>query len=112
MNWNNLGKYTKESDNSIFKDYGIEKSKEIPEHTEKYNVANTLRSILDLLEDGHTRYLIGFRNDFIMVDDYNDEFFNKVLLLRNNIHWKDIDCLMKKEFMFLWDNFKEKQNVK
>ena len=112
IQWSDLSKDIKESDDSIFKDYGIESDKTIPEHNEKYNVANTLRAVLDLLEGGHTRYLIGFRDDFIMVDDYNEEFFKKVILLRDNKYWSDIDDLMKKEFMFLWLNFKESYNGK
>ena len=94
-----------DSDKTIFKDWGIEADKSIPEHDELYNVANTLRAILDLMVKGSTRYLKGFRDDFICTDIYNLEFFEKVWMLRDLPHWEDINSLMKREFMFEWDNF-------
>ena len=94
-----------DSDKTIFKDWGIETDKSIPEHDELYNVANTLRAILDLMVKGSTRYLKGFRDDFICTDRYNQEFFEKVVVLRDLPHWNDINNLMKREFMFEWDNF-------
>ena len=47
LDWNRIRLV--ESDNTIFKDYGIERDKKIPEHTGVYNVANTLRAVLDLM---------------------------------------------------------------
>ena len=94
-----------DSDKTIFKDRGIETDKSIPEHDELYNVANTLRAILDLMVQGSLGYLKGFRNDFICTDIYNLEFFKKVWMLRDLSHWADINKLMKREFMFEWDNF-------
>ena len=94
-----------DSDKTIFKDWGIETDKSIPEHEELYNVANTLRAILDLMVKGSTGYLKGFRDDFICTDRYNQEFFEKVWMLRDLPHWEDINNLMKREFMFEWDNF-------
>lgn len=94
-----------DSDKTIFKDWGIETDKSIPEHEELYNVANTLRAILDLMVKGSTGYLKGFRDDFICTDIYNEEFFSKVWMLRKLPHWEDINALMKREFMFEWDNF-------
>lgn len=94
-----------DSDKTIFKDWGIETDKSIPEHEELYNVANTLRAILDLMVKGSTGYLKGFRDDFICTDIYNQEFFEKVVVLRDLPHWNDINNLMKREFMFEWDNF-------
>lgn len=94
-----------DSDKTIFKDWGIETDKSIPEHDELYNVANTLRAILDLMVKGSTGYLKGFRDDFICTDIYNQEFFEKVVVLRDLPHWNDINNLMKREFMFEWDNF-------
>lgn len=95
----------KESRNTVFGDWGIEQDKEIPEHKELYNVANDLRAILDMMCEGKIRYLKNFRNDFICTDKYNREFFEKVSILRTNVHWEDIDMLMKNEFMFEWINY-------
>ena len=103
LNWNTIK--LRESNESIFGDWGIEPNKRIPEHTELYNVADDLRAILDILVDGNTRYLRGFRNDFLCTDEYNDIFFDKVYMLKSLEHWDNIDELMRKEFMFEWLNY-------
>ena len=97
-----------DSEKSIFKDWGIETDKTIPDNEGLFNVANDLRAILDLMTNkNNLGYLKGFRNDFICVDTYNELFFSKVILLKSLPHWEDINNLMKKEFMFEWDNFLE-----
>ena len=103
LQWKNIKLL--DSDKTLFKDWGIEIDKSIPEHEDLYNVANTLRAILDLMVQGSTGYLKGFRDDFICTDRYNQEFFERVWLLRDLPHWNDINNLMKREFMFEWDNF-------
>lgn len=109
LDWSNIK--LEESTNSIFGSWGIEMNKSIPEHTELYNVADDLRAILDLMQkEENLGYLKGFRDDFICTDEYNDIFFQKVILLRNLEHWSDINELMKREFMFDWDNFLERSN--
>lgn len=95
----------RESEGSLFGDYGIEENKEVPKHEDRYNVANVLRAILDLMSDGHTRYLKGFYDDFICTDKYNIEFFEQVQKLKDSEHWDDINKLMKMEFMWEWDEF-------
>lgn len=100
LDWQNIELV--ESESSIFEDWGIETNKEIPEHTETYNVADDLRAILDLMADGHLGYLKGFRNDFICTDEYNQQFFNKVYQLKELTNWEDISNLMKNEFMWEW----------
>lgn len=95
-----------DSSKSIFGDWGIESDKSLPTHKDKFNVANTLRAILDLMQDkNQLGWLKGFRNDFIGTDIYNEEFFEKVVLLKDLPHWFDIDKLMKREFMWEWDSF-------
>ena len=96
LDWNNIP--YKESDNSIFSSWGIEKQKD-------RNVANTLRAILDLIEDGDLKYLIGFRDDFICNDKYDLTFFNMVIKLKNKNNWNDIDSLMFKEYKNKWSDF-------
>ena len=108
LDWSNIK--LEDSSNSVFEDWGIELNKSIPEHTELYNVANDLRAILDLMQDkNNLGYLKGFRDDFICTDEYNDIFFQKVILLRNLKHWHNIDELMQREFMFEWQNFLKKR---
>lgn len=89
---------------------GIESNKKIPEHEETYFVANTLRAILDMLIDGRTSFLKGFRDDFICTDKYNGVFFEKVYMIRDLPNWKDILQLMKREFMLEWDSFIKSNN--
>lgn len=108
LNWSNIRLV--DSSKSLFKDWGIEFDKTIPEHEEKYNVANTLRAVLDLIVQGNLGYLKGFRDDFFCTDLYNKEFFEKVILLKDFENWEDINNLMKREFMFEWDNFVKEYN--
>lgn len=107
LDWSNIK--LADSSNSVFREWGIEMNKSIPEHTELYNVADDLRAILDLMQkEENLGYLKGFRDDFICTDEYNDIFFQKVFLLRNLKHWADINSLMEREFMFEWQNFLER----
>lgn len=103
LKWQNIE--VLESTKSIFGNWGIEQNKKIPEHKGFYNVANDLRAILDMLEQGRVRYLKGFYNDFIGTDEYNTEFFKKVILLKDSKYWNEINHLMKMEFMWEWDKF-------
>lgn len=101
LNWNSIELV--ESEDSFFKDWGIERGIPIPERTGKFNVANTLRAVLDLMLENRLSYLSGFRNNFFGTDIYDKEFFDKVLELRFLNHWDEIDSLMKIEFRLKWD---------
>lgn len=101
-----------ESEGSIWGEWGIESGKHIPEHgDEVFYVADDLRAILDIMgvyKD--TRYLKGFKNDFLCTDKYNLVFFEKVYMLRDADNWDEIDSLMSKEFMWEWVRYKESVN--
>lgn len=105
LSWSNLD--LRDSSKSVFGSWGIELNKKVPEHEELYNVANTLRAVLDLMSDGQVGYLRNFRDDFFCTDKYNEEFFRQVILLKDNEHWSKINDLMKREFMYEWDSFVE-----
>ena len=45
------------------------------------------------------------RNDFFCTDAYNQEFFEKVIMLRDLPHWDGINHLIQMEFMWDWDRF-------
>ncbi|MCY3038976.1 MULTISPECIES: hypothetical protein [Aerococcus] len=100
LDWSNPD--FKESQNSVFGNYGIEDNKKLPYHTGTYFVANHLRAILDLLDDGYVKYLVGMKNDFIGTDQYNNEFFDQVYLLNNNKHLQSIYKLLLREFGLEW----------
>lgn len=97
LDWNKL--HLKNSEDSIFGDYGIELNKAIPEHKERYNVANHIRAILDLLAEKKFSLISNFKDDFICNDSYTQEIFEKVYeLLPNN----DIEAFMRKTYGRRW----------
>ena len=101
------------SEESIFKSWGIEKKREIFTDGKKYNVANTIRAILDLLETGNIGLAQGMREDYICNEKYNEILFEKVDELRNNEHWEEIDKLMQNEYYMKWVDYKCKRgNIK
>ena len=100
----------RESNGSLFGDYGIEKNKKIQEHEKRYHTANHIRALLDLLEEGRFSIAQGMRDDFICNDKYDDEIFAKVLLLKDSPNWEDIDHFMQREYYRKWRNYKEKHS--
>ena len=96
------------SDGSVFGDYGIEAGHQIPEHRELFNVANTIRALLDLLLLKKFSVAQGMNNDFIGNSKYDLEVFNKVIILRSLLYWNQISEFMKKEYRLKWINFLSK----
>jgi len=97
-----------DTDKAFFKDYGIEFNKRIPEQTETYAVANHIRALLDLLEQGNFSEAQGMNKDFICNDSYNDEVFEKVFSMRTLLTWERIDDFMAREYYNKWTNYKKK----
>lgn len=104
LQWTNP--HVLESDNSIWGDYGIEKNKKIPEHEGLFNIANHIRALLDLLYEGNFSTAQGMNEDFICNAKYDNEVFEKVLMMKNLSHWNEIDQFMTKEYLSKWINFK------
>lgn len=100
-----------DSEKSIFGDYGIEVNKSIPHHDGYYNVANHIRALLDLLQQGNFSNAQGMKNDFICNDELTEEIFNKVLLLKNEKHWSKIDKFMSREYLPEWISFKDRRDI-
>ena len=105
VDWKTLDLY--ESEEMFFKNYGIEKNKTIPQNTQKYNVANHIRAILDMFQLDNFVYLKGMRNNFIETDKYDDEIFQKVYSMKVLPNWGKIDAFMEKEYMLKWISYKE-----
>lgn len=97
--------YIKESINSTFGNYGIEDNCRVPQHPGSHKVANHIRALLDLLEDGNFGYAQGMKNDFICSDEYNSEIFEKILLLKSQENWKTVNSFMGKEYGRKWLDF-------
>lgn len=104
LNWDRV--ILRESDLSVFGGYGIEKEKRIPEHQGTFFVANHIRAVLDLLDEGMFNILQGLKEDFIDNDKYTEELFGKILLLKNNQNWNDIDFFILFEYRNEWTDFK------
>lgn len=98
---------TKESTGSLFGDYGIEHNKSIPEHEERFSVANHIRAILDLLEDGLFSVAQGMNDDFICNPAYDGEVFDKVYEMRALSRWQAISDFMGKEYRMKWVRYLE-----
>lgn len=97
-----------DSTKSIFKDYGIEQNRSIPEHSEQYNVANHIRAILDLLNQKQFSLISNFNKDFICNDNYTSEIFHQVkLLLPDN----EINNFMHKTYGREWRIWIGEQNM-
>ena len=98
-----------DTDTSFYKEYGIEK-KII--NNKEYYVANHLRAILDMLYNKKFDFLKGFRKDFLVVDIYDNEFFNKVYEMKDLSFFNDISNLMGEEYTIKWLLFLEGKYVK
>lgn len=105
LDWNKITLYDENS--RFFGSYGIERDKTIPEHSGLFNVANTLRACLDLIEDGKYSILYGMKNDFLGTTKYYCELFSKVYEMRSLDNWHDIDSFMSEEFLMEWIRFKQ-----
>ena len=109
LKWENID--LRNSDDSIFGDYGIEHDKYIPYHQESFSIANHIRALLDLLEVGNFAIAQGMNNDYICNDEYDNEIFESVLRLKYTEHWNTIDRFMGKEYFSKWLNYKKGNQV-
>lgn len=105
LNWSQLD--FRESDGSLWGNYGIEDNSHIPENPGTHKVANHIRALLDLLHDGNTAVAQGMRDQYICNDEYTEEIFNKVMYLRVLPIWPAIDAFMGREYYIKWLQFKE-----
>lgn len=88
-----------DSELSIFTDYGIERGRAIPDHKGKYNVANHIRAILDLMSEKRFDLISNFRNDFICNEAYREEFFRQAAKLLPD---EEIADFMHRHYGRLW----------
>jgi hypothetical protein len=96
---------------SVFGAYGIDHGVSIPGHTEKYDVANHIRALLDLLEQGVFSVAQGMNKDFICNSEYTEEVFDKVSLLHGVQHWPQIDRFMGREYAGEWLAYKRRNGL-
>jgi len=101
----------RDSENSLFFDYGIEQCSVVPENEGTFAVANHIRALLDLLELGNFGLAQGMNKDFIGNDDYTDEVFDKVAMMKILPHWQKIDRFMGREYYRKWLDYKRQAGL-
>lgn len=99
-----------DTENSIFGDYGIEYTDYVPNLSGKHAVANHIRALLDLISMGNFALAGGMNKDFICNDNYNEEIFEKIMMMRNFSNWEAIDSFMGREYYGKWLEYK-KENI-
>ena len=104
MDWNHPA--LKESEGSIWGDYGIEGPKAIPDNKEKHYVANHIRALLDMLHDRNFADAQGMKDDYIGNDKYDEEIFRQVTKMKDLPYWADIDSFMEREYLLRWVQYK------
>lgn len=97
----------RESNGSLWGDYGLEENSNIPEHAGTYITANHIRALLDLLLDGNTAVAQGMREQYIGNDKYTEEIFAKVAFMKDLPVWRKIDDFMGREYFRRWLKYKE-----
>ena len=105
LRWKNLS--FKESEQSVWGDYGIETHRSIPflSETNTYNVANHIRALLDLLYEGNFSVAQGMKEDFICTDEYDEEIFGKVFMLKDSSRWFLVNKFMQAEYGEQWEHY-------
>ena len=109
LDWTNI--QMKESNGSVFGNWGIEQNKAIPNSSRRYAVANHIRAILDMLEDSDFSNARGFRHDYICNEMYNETVFQLVSKLRESENWHAIAKFMEREYMMQWVRWMEKNHM-
>lgn len=87
------------------------KNRTIPENKGKFNVANHIKALLDLISIGYFPTVQGMRDNFICNDKYTPEIFSKVSMLKNSENWSTIDKFMGKEYMMQWVRYKKEADL-
>ncbi|KLU59358.1 hypothetical protein CEB3_c43440 [Peptococcaceae bacterium CEB3] len=104
IDWTNVA--LMDSNKSIFRNYGIEPHKVIPDHKGTFNVANHIRALLDLLAQAKYSLAQGMNKDFICNDQYTEEIFNQVARMKDLKNWPKIDRFMGQEYYSEWLDYK------
>ena len=107
LKWENIT--YRNSEDSIYGDYGIESCSTVPEHEGTYAAANHIRALLDLLELGNFSAAQGMNEDYICNDAYTEEVFDKVFLMNSLPAWPQIDEFMGREYHGEWLDYKERR---
>ena len=99
-----------DSDSSIYGEYGIERNIQIPLNHKRFNVANHLRAVLDMLVENPNTSLYRFRDEFVSTNKYDQEFMGKIWEARILPNWKDIEEIVVHDYLMDWVNFKREHD--
>ena len=113
LTWNKLRLH--ESDDSVMKEKGIEKDVYVRELGGRYNVANHIRAIADLLDDGDYVTAEGMRNDYLDDDRrFDSTLFEYVYALKetkSECDWWRISLRGEQDYMLKWLKFLEEKGI-
>lgn len=105
LSWN-LGDISfADSSQSIFGDWGITVGSpvRVPDQANRrFNIADHLRALLDMLAAGRFPWIVGMREEFICNEEYTPVLFEQVSKLRGSEKWDAIDQFMAKEYGRDW----------
>lgn len=116
LDWSpkNIQQQLHESEKSIYGDYGIEVNQKIPGYSDnqRFNIANHIRSLLDMIVDKEFNQAQGMREHFIDNEKYTREILEQVYKLRCLVYWKRVDAFMLREYGLTWIAFKKMKGEK
>jgi len=96
----------RESSESVFGEWGIERVP-LPNYGNMTApVADHLRACLDLIEGGYFGSAQGMRKNFINNEAYTAQIFDKVTLLADRPSWNEIDAFLGKEYGCAWLSYR------
>lgn len=102
---------TKDSDKSIFGEYGIETNRDLSfvGLGKNCKVANHIRACLDIIEDGYLGGIKFFTSDFLDDDPkIVDKMLQQCLLFKSTDKWDDVNSFLNKEKYREWNNVKKR----
>jgi hypothetical protein len=105
INWNDVP--LSDSDNSVYAESDIYLQQ--LQTGEVRFVANHMRAVLDLIEQGYFSAAQGMRDNFIGNERYTPEILNKVFMLQDKKNWPQIDAFMGREYLCDWLNYKRRR---
>lgn len=122
LDWNLDKIQWKESKESVLNEWGIEKTNTIPSHQGEFYFANTLRACADLIEEAANLAIKenGYKpfkclklmyDEWIGTPQYNEEFFNNIILFKEHPAWNYIEYFINSEFRIEWINFAKKNGI-
>lgn len=97
-----------ESEDSPWGDWGIEapSAARVPHHEgQALNIANHVRALADMIASHRFTVAQGASEEFLDGDDYDEDIFSHIIMLKGQPDWEEIDAFMRKEYRLAWADF-------